>query len=128
MTRRRAALGRRVTTFEGFDTFPTPAGLEEVRAASDEVTAVCPVTGQPDWYQIAITYGPTTRCVESKSLKLYFQSFRAQGLFCEALAARICTELAAALSPHWLTVTVDQKARGGVTLKATATFNAGGGA
>lgn len=103
------------------ETFPAPAGCAHVSLRSDEVTAMCPVTGQPDWYTVTIDHGvgPGARCVESKSLKLYLQSFREDGMFCEAFAARIAQDLADATRAH-TNVTVEQKSRGGVVITATA--------
>jgi NADPH-dependent 7-cyano-7-deazaguanine reductase QueF len=80
----------------------------EVTLTSDEVTALCPVTSQPDFYTIAITLrGGYT--IESKSLKLYFESLRDKGIFWEDLAGEIKQQ-----------VTVIQKARGGITIRAVA--------
>ena len=78
------------------DVFPKPEGVETVVLESDEVTSVCPVTGQPDYETVVIEYAPDTLCIESKSLKLYFWSFRDKGVFCEALAARIANDVATA--------------------------------
>src|SRR4051812_39257662 len=71
----------RTDDFAGLDTFPAPPAVTVVRMVSDEVTALCPITGQPDWYEVAITYRPDQSCIESKSLKLYFQTFRNEGIF-----------------------------------------------
>lgn len=114
------ALGHTGATFAGLDTFAAPPTVTEVQATSDEVTALCPVTGQPDWYTVTIRYAPLARCVESKSLKLYLHTFRQVGVFCEALAARIAADLQAALAARWVEVTITQKARGGITLTAVA--------
>lgn len=114
------ALGKHITTFDGFDTFPCPPDIEEVTMTSDEVTALCPVTRQPDWYTVTIEYKPDTLCIESKSLKLYLQSFRNDGLFCEAFAARIAEDISEAIKPTSCRVTVMQKPRGGVTITAVA--------
>ncbi|HEY8391332.1 MAG TPA: preQ(1) synthase [Capillibacterium sp.] len=102
------------------DTFPKPEGVETVIMESDEVTSLCPVTGQPDWETVTIEYAPDQACIESKSLKLYLWSFREEGAFCEALASRIAHDVAAACHPFWVTVTVTQKPRGGVKLVAKA--------
>ncbi len=118
------ALGKDARSFEGLDTFPCPIGVQEVTLTSDEVSAVCPVTGQPDWYTVAINYVPRERCIESKSLKLYLQSFRDQGIFAEAFAARIANDVADAAAPAACRVTVKQKARGGITIEATAVAGA----
>jgi len=90
--------------------------------ASDELTAICPVTGQPDLYQATIEYRPGELCIESKSLKLYLSRFRNEGHFCEALAVKIRDDIADAVRlPHErVRVTLVQKARGGITITATA--------
>lgn len=113
------ALGNPEATFEGLDTFTAPRGVAEVVLESDEVTAICPVTAQPDWYTVRIAYTPAERCVESKSLKLYLQSFRNEGIFCESLSLRIADDLQAALGCP-VEVTVVQKPRGGITITATS--------
>jgi 7-cyano-7-deazaguanine reductase len=107
--------------YAGLETFPNP-GVSYVEMTSDELVAVCPVTGQPDLYVASIEYGPTDRCLESKSLKLYLNRFRDEGHFCEALAVKIRDDVAEALglAPDEVTVTLQQKARGGITITATA--------
>jgi 7-cyano-7-deazaguanine reductase len=113
------ALGRKVTEFERLETFPRPLYTTQVTLTSDEITAVCPVTGQPDFYTVTVDYRPDKLCVESKTVKLYFQRLRAVGKFCESLASEIAADFAAALLTP-VTVTMQQKSRGGVTLVATA--------
>jgi 7-cyano-7-deazaguanine reductase len=107
--------------YAGLETFPNP-GVSIVEMTSDELTAVCPITGQPDFYLASIEYSPDKLCLESKSLKLYLARFRNQGAFCEALAVRVRDDVAAALelSADRVTVTLEQKARGGITITATA--------
>ena len=107
--------------FAGLETFPNP-GVSEVEMHSDELTAVCPVTGQPDLYIATIRYQPEGLCLESKSLKLYLAGFRNEGAFCEALAVRIRDDVAEALElpAERVQVTLEQKARGGITISATA--------
>lgn len=112
------ALGKTGAKWAGFETFPKPANCKRVVCVSDEVTANCPVTGQPDWYVVTVDYVPDKRCVESKSLKLGLQSFRNDGLFCEAFADRLCDMLYDALLPDEITVTVKQKPRGGVSIES----------
>lgn len=116
------ALGKKVSNFGGFDTFPTPAGCKRVICVSDEVTANCPVTGQPDWYIVEIDYEPFKRCIESKTLKLYLHSFRNAGHFCEAFASLIASDIKEATAARRVTVTVRQKPRGGVAIHATSQF------
>ena len=107
--------------YAGLETFPNP-GVSRVEMTSDELVAVCPVTGQPDLYLASIDYSPADRCLESKSLKLYLNGFRNVGVFCEALAVKIRDDVAEALglSAEDVTVTLEQKARGGITITATA--------
>ena len=107
--------------YAGLETFPNP-GVSLVELVSDELVAVCPITGQPDLYVASIEYSPTDRCLESKSLKLYLNGFRDQGHFCEALAVKIRDDVAEALglAANEVTVTLEQKARGGITITATA--------
>ena len=107
--------------YAGLETFPNP-GVSHVEMTSDELAAVCPVTGQPDLYVAAIEYWPGELCLESKSLKLYLSSFRNEGHFCEALAVRIRDDVADVLElpRDKVRVTLSQKARGGITIAATA--------
>ena len=107
--------------FAGIETFPNP-GVSHVEMTSDELTAVCPITGQPDMYVATIEFWPGPLCIESKSLKLYLSSFRNEGAFCEALAVRIRDDAAGALQlpADKVRVTLRQKARGGITITATA--------
>lgn len=102
------------------EVFPKPAGVEKVVMDSDEVTSLCPVTGQPDWETVVIEYAPDKNCIESKSLKLYLWSYRNEGVFCEALASQIAQDVHSACEPFWCKVTVIQKPRGGIKLTATA--------
>ncbi|HEY2542385.1 MAG TPA: preQ(1) synthase [Gaiellaceae bacterium] len=107
--------------YAGLESFPNP-GVTAVEMTSDELTAVCPITGQPDFYVARIAYRPKSLCLESKSLKLYLARFRNEGAFAEALAVQIRNDVASALElePAAVTVTLTQKARGGITIAATA--------
>jgi 7-cyano-7-deazaguanine reductase len=107
--------------YAGLETFPNP-GVSHVEMTSDELTAICPVTAQPDLYVATIAYSPGPLCIESKSLKLYLAHFRNEGAFCEALAVQIRDDVAAVLElePDKVEVTLEQKARGGITIVATA--------
>jgi 7-cyano-7-deazaguanine reductase len=107
--------------YAGLETFPNP-GVSHVEMESDELIAVCPITGQPDMYVATIEYSPEALCLESKSLKLYLMRFRNEGAFCEALAVQIRDDVAAALelARENVTVTLEQKSRGGITITATA--------
>ena len=107
--------------YAGLETFPNP-GVAHVEMTSDELTAVCPVTGQPDLYVATIEFWPQALCIESKSLKLYLSGFRNEGHFCEALAVKIRDDVAEVLElpPDKVRVTLKQKARGGITITATS--------
>lgn len=107
--------------YAGLETFPNP-GVSRVEMTSDELTAVCPVTGQPDLYIATIEFWPQTLCIESKSLKLYLARFRNEGAFCETLAVRIRDDVATALGlpAEKVRVTLRQKARGGITITAVS--------
>ncbi len=107
--------------YAGLETFENP-GVTRVEMTSDELTAVCPITGQPDMYVATIEYEPRLLCLESKSLKLYLMRFRGEGAFCEALAVRIRDDVAEALEldRNAVRVTLRQKARGGITITAKA--------
>jgi 7-cyano-7-deazaguanine reductase len=106
--------------FAGLETFANP-GVAHVEMTSDELAAVCPVTGQPDLYVATIEYWPQALCLESKSLKLYLVRFRDEGHFCEALAVTIRNDVADALElpGEKVRVTLRQKARGGISIVAT---------
>ncbi|MGB5620685.1 MAG: preQ(1) synthase [Desulfobacterales bacterium] len=115
------ALGQKVTgPSRKLEAFPKPEGVEKVVLESDEVSSLCPVTGQPDWETVVIEFAPDKYCIESKSLKLYLWSYRNEGAFCEALAGRIASDIFDACKPHWCKVTVIQKPRGGIKITATA--------
>jgi len=106
--------------FAGIETFPNP-GVSHVELTSDELTAVCPITGQPDMYVATIEFWPGPLCIESKSLKLYLATYRNEGVFCEALAVKIRDDVAAALElpAERVRVALTQKARGGITITAS---------
>jgi 7-cyano-7-deazaguanine reductase len=105
--------------YAGLETFPNP-GVSKVEMTSDELVAVCPITGQPDLYVAVIEYSPDALCLESKSLKLYLNGYRDEGHFCEALAVKIRDDVAQALELQGdrVRVSLEQKARGGITITA----------
>src|SRR5213593_2912982 len=105
--------------YAGLETFANP-GVSHVEMRSDELTAVCPVTAQPDLYVATIAYSPEALCLESKSLKLYLARFRNEGHFCEALAVTIRDDVAEALElpKDAVHVALTQKARGGITIRS----------
>jgi 7-cyano-7-deazaguanine reductase len=106
---------------ETFDN-PKPGRNYEIKLVFPEFTSVCPVTGQPDFATITITYVPSRRCVEMKSLKLYFFAYRNKGIFFEAVINTILDDLAAALKPRRMTVIGQFAVRGGTAATVTANY------
>jgi 7-cyano-7-deazaguanine reductase len=104
------------------ETFPINDPSQEVVIDCREFTCRCPITSQPDWATIRIVYRPSDRGVETKSLKLYLETYRDEGIFHEHLATKIRDDLVAALSPTYCKVTVDFNVRGGIALAASSTY------
>jgi len=93
---------------------PHPTRDYEVRCETPEFTCVCPMTGQPDFATVTISYVPGESIVELKSLKLYLWSYRQEGAFHEDVTNRIADDLVAAIAPRRLTVKTDWLVRGGI--------------
>ena len=116
-------LGRRSTLSDAqiaeprtiLDSFPNPRPGRDysIRFEFPEFTSMCPVTGQPDFATIVVTYTPDQRCVEMKSLKLYYLAFRNKGIFYEAVVNQILDDLVLALDPLRIEVVGDFAVRGG---------------
>lgn len=85
-----------------------------------EFTSVCPKTGQPDFATLTLCYTPNQKCVELKSLKLYLQRFRNEGLFYENVTNAILDDVAAVVEPRWIKLVAAFTARGGITTTVTA--------
>lgn len=81
-----------------------------------EFTALCPITGQPDFANIIISYIPDKKCVESKSLKLYLFSFRNHGSFHEEVVNTIMKDLIKLLEPRYIEVWGKFLPRGGISI------------
>lgn len=93
---------------------PRPGRPYEVRCESPEFTCLCPLTGQPDFATVTLTYVPGPSIVELKSLKLYLWSYRNEGGFHEDVTNQILDDLVAAVAPQRMTVTTDWLVRGGI--------------
>ena len=103
------------------ETFPTPTSAAFViEHVNEEFTSLCPQTGHPDFGRIILRYAPGETCVELKSLKLYYQSFRDEGIFYEAVTNAIRDDLARALEPRWLQVVSEWRGRGGIRSRIIA--------
>jgi 7-cyano-7-deazaguanine reductase len=88
-----------------------------VEFTTNELTATCPITGQPDFYDLTLSYRPNSSLIESKSLKLYLWGFRDRGIFAEDLAATLLEDLVAACDPAEMTVDLTQQVRGGLRIR-----------
>jgi 7-cyano-7-deazaguanine reductase len=113
------------------EVFPSPAAEFVIEHISEEFTSLCPKTGHPDFGRVILRYCPSPPppsggglCVELKSLKLYYQSFRDEGIFYEAVTNRIRDDLVAAMKPKWLQVITEWRGRGGIHSRIIAS---GGG-
>lgn len=101
---------------------PAPERDYEVRMECPEFTCVCPMTGQPDFATVTITYVPDMSIVELKSLKLYLWSYREEGAFHEGVVNSILDDLVAAVVPRRMTVVGDFNVRGGIHTVVTAAY------
>lgn len=100
--------------------FDWSSGDISINIVFDEFTSFCPKTGQPDTAVITIDYIPDKRCVETKSLKIYFMSYRNHKIFAEHLARKIYSDLFDKLTPKKLSVKVAFGVRGSTYLTVTA--------
>ena len=96
-----------------------PERVYTIEIVCPEFTSVCPKTGQPDFGTLTINYSPARQCVELKSLKLYLQQFRNEGIFYEHATNRIFDDLVAAIQPRSLRLHAAFTARGGITTSVT---------
>jgi 7-cyano-7-deazaguanine reductase len=121
-------LGKRILKFPDhpdkarLEAIPFKSGRQKtlVTLSTDEFTALCPVTAQPDFGEITIEYIPNKQIVESKSLKFYLFSFRNVGMFQEEIVNRILKDLKKLLSPKFIRVTGRFKPRGGIAITPVA--------
>lgn len=118
-----AQLDQPRTILDSFDN-PRSSRDYQIQFIFPEFTSICPVTGQPDFATISLTYVPDKLCVEMKSLKLYFFAFRNKGIFYEAVVNQILDDLVATLKPREMTVVGDFAIRGGTKGIITATHTA----
>ncbi|MEJ2104054.1 MAG: preQ(1) synthase [Ignavibacteriaceae bacterium] len=87
-----------------------------------EFTSLCPKTGQPDFATIIVDYVPDKLCIELKSLKLYFNSYRNDGLFFESATNRILDDLVAVCKPRYMLITAEFNIRGGISSTIEAEY------
>jgi 7-cyano-7-deazaguanine reductase len=108
------------------ETFPYEYPGKEIIMTidTDEFTSVCPWSGLPDYARIHIEYIPGKACIELRSLKYYFLSYRNVGIYQEHLVNRILDDLVHCARPRWMTVAADYKVRGGIHTVATRKYSA----
>jgi len=93
-----------------------------VESSTNELTAVCPMTGQPDFYELKLSYRPGVRLLESKAMKLYLWGFRDRGMFAEDMAATLLKDFVAACDPVEMTVDLTQQVRGGLKIRTVVRY------
>ena len=111
-------------------TFPNPRSEQsrekgysyEINMTCPEFSCVCPLTGQPDFATIHITYEPDQKCIELKSLKLYLWTYRNEGAFHEKVTNTILDDLVAAVEPQWMTIVGEFNVRGGISTQVQAHY------
>ncbi len=101
---------------------PCPGRDYVIKHVAPEFTSRCPVTGQPDFGTVIVEYVAHELCVELKSLKLYLQAFREEGIYYEAVTNRMLDELTAVLQPRWMKITTKWNPRGGMTSEIFAVY------
>jgi len=113
---------------ELLQTFANPAPERDytIRIESPEFTCLCPKTGQPDFATLLLEYVPERLCVELKSLKLYYWSYRDKGAFHEAVTNEILAALAGLLQPRFMRLTARFNVRGGIYTSVIAEHRAAG--
>jgi len=92
----------------------------EIIFSAPEFTSVCPMTGQPDFGTIHVTYAPDERCIELRSFKFYLFTFRDRGIFYEDVVNQILDDIVAAIAPRRCEVLGEFNARGGITATVRA--------
>jgi len=113
-------------TADQLETFPNPAPGRDyvIEIVCPEFTSICPKTGQPDFGTITFRYTPSEKCVELKSLKLYLQGYRNQGIFYEQVVNRLLDDFVGACRPLRCQIVGAFTPRGGITTSVTCTYEA----
>ena len=107
---------------EALETFPYDGVEQEVVCETDEFSAVCPYSGLPDIARVRVTYVPSDCCVELRSLKYYYLSYRNVGIYQEHVTDRILRDLRRLLSPRRLCVETEYNVRGGIHTTCRAEY------
>ncbi len=101
---------------------PYPGREYEVYIYQPEFTSLCPKTGHPDFGTIEIRYVPADKCIELKSLKLYLQTYRNDGVFYEKLTNQILDHLVEVTMPRRMEVKAIFTPRGGISTTITVDY------
>jgi 7-cyano-7-deazaguanine reductase len=102
-----------------------PARDYQIEIICPEFTSMCPKTGQPDFGTLTFRYVADTLCVELKSLKLYLQAFRNEGIYYENVTNRILDDLVAVLRPRRMTLVAEFTPRGGISSRIIVSHPSG---
>lgn len=115
--------GTRAIAKAKLETFENPYPNRDYIISFDcpEYTSVCPMTGFPDFGTLHIRYIPDRLCIELKSLKLYINSYRDQGIFHESVVNKVLDDFVAACDPRWVEVIGDFNVRGNIKTVISAT-------
>ena len=108
---------------ETFDN-PYPQRDYLIETICPEFTLMCPMTGQPDFGTLTITYVADQKCFELKSLKLYLQQFRNHGAFYENVTNLILDDLVATTEPRQMKIVAEFTPRGGIRTNVTVEYHA----
>jgi 7-cyano-7-deazaguanine reductase len=106
------------------DVFDNPAPERDylIRFELPEFTCLCPLTGQPDFAHFDITMVADRLCIELKSLKMYFWSYRDEGAFHEAVTNTVLDDIVAVSRPRYVRISARWFVRGGITTHVTAEY------
>ena len=104
--------------------FPNPAPHRDymIHFAIDEFTCLCPLTGQPDFARFRIEMVCDTLCIELKSLKMYFWSYRNEGAFHERVTNTILDDIVKVAKPRFARIRADWNVRGGIYTDVVAEY------
>jgi 7-cyano-7-deazaguanine reductase len=99
------------------ETFPNQYPNRDYRIVHEapEFTSVCPKTGQPDFATMTLEYIPNELCIELKSLKIYYTSFRNDGIYYESVTNKILEDLIEVVKPRFMRITAEFNVRGGIS-------------
>ena len=101
------------------ETFDYPGKPQVIRIEYPEFSALCPFSGLPDLGNVIIEYIPSSKCIELKSLKYYFISFRNVGIYQEKVTDRVFKDLKGSLTPKYVKVRIIYNRRGGMDTETT---------